>query len=105
DHFWFGPLSILSKEDQSDFNSVHFQKVLGEIGSRNTQRLLVTQMTFLSENGQKQNIGMIVNDWIDVQDDQYRYIAIDDMGMMIIRIVISEYFACEVGWGSKEVDN
>jgi len=63
------------------------------------QRLLVTQMTLLAENGEPHNIGMIINDWIDVQDDRYRYIAIDDMGSLVIRIVIAEYFACEVAWG------
>ena len=63
------------------------------------QRLLVTQMTLKSETGDQQNIEMLVNDWIDVQDDQYRYIAIDDMGTLVIRIVIAEYFACEVAWG------
>ena len=26
-------------------------------------------------------------------------LAIDDMGQIVIRIVISEYFACEVAWG------
>lgn len=63
------------------------------------QRLLVTQLTMPSATGEKQNIGMLINDWIDVQDDLYRYIAIDDVGVLIIRIVISEYFACEVAWG------
>ncbi len=98
DHFWCGPLLSLSKEDQETFNSAHFQQNLGEVGSRNMQRLLVTQMTIQSENGEKQNVNMIINDWIDVQNDQYRYIAIDDMGTLIIRIVIAEYFACEVIW-------
>jgi hypothetical protein len=63
------------------------------------QRLLVTQITRLSENGEQLNEGMIINDWVDVQDDRYRYIAIDDMGQIVIRIVIAEYFACEVAWG------
>jgi hypothetical protein len=101
DHFWFGPLSILTQEKQSDFNSVHFQENLGEVGSRGMQRLLVTQMSFQAENGHKKNIQMIFNDWIDVQDDQYRYIAIHDMGMVIIRIVISEYFGCELVWSTS----
>jgi len=99
DHFWCGPLSWLPQETRDAFDSVHFQQVFGEVGSRNMQRLLVTQMTLLAENGEPHNIGMIINDWIDVQDDRYRYIAIDDMGSLVIRIVIAEYFACEVAWG------
>lgn len=97
-HFWCGPLSSLPQENQEAFNSVHFQEVLGEVGSRNMQRLLITQIILPSENGEKQNIEMLINDWIDIQDERYRYIAIDDMGVFVIRIVIAEFFACEVVW-------
>lgn len=90
DHFWCGPLSLLPQESQEVFNSVHFQKNFGEIGSRNMQHILVTQITLNSEDGGNQNIEMLINTWIDVQDDQYRFIAIDDMGTLIIRIVIAE---------------
>jgi hypothetical protein len=99
DHFWCGALASLPQENQEAFNSVHFQQVFGEVASRNMQRLMVTQMIRLSENGEQQNLGMLINDWVDVQDNQYRFIAIDDMGQIIIRIVIAEYFACEVAWG------
>jgi len=99
DHFWCGSLSSLPQENREAFDSVHFQEVFGEVGSRNMQRLLVTQITRLSENGEQQNVGMIINDWIDVQDDRYRYLAIDDMGQIVIRIVVAEYLACEVAWG------
>lgn len=95
DHFWCGPLSSLTEENREPFNSVHFQQILGEVGARNMQRLLVIQMTLKSG----ETVKMIINDWIDVQDDRYRYQAIDDMGQVIIRIVIAEYFACEVVWG------
>jgi len=99
DHFWCGTISSLSQEDQNTFHSVHFQEILGEIGSRNQQRLIVMQMTIPCGTGEQQNVGMLINDWIDVQDKSYRYIAIDDMGMLIIRIVIAEFYACEVSWG------
>ncbi|MGJ1396476.1 hypothetical protein [Sphingobacterium multivorum] len=100
EHFWCGPLSLLPQDNREVFHSVHFQEMLGEVGSRNLQRLLVTDVIFGSENRDKQNIRMLINDWIDVQDNRYRYIAIDDMGLLIIRIVLSEYFACEVAWKS-----
>lgn len=99
DHFWCGALYSLAQEDQDVFHSVHFQEIFGEVGSRNMQRLLVMQMPVQHENGEQRNLGMLINDWVDVQDNLYRYIAIDDMGMLIIRIVVAEYFACEVGWG------
>lgn len=98
DHFWCGPLSLLTEECREAFDSVHFQQVSSEIGSRNMQRFLVTQITKLAENGEQQNIGMLINDWIDVQDGRYRFLAIDDMGQIAIRIIIAEYFACEVAW-------
>ncbi len=98
DYFWCGPLLSLPQEAREDFNSVHFQEILGEIGSRNIQRLLVTQMTHLTENGEPQTVNMVINDWLDVQDGLYRYLAIDDMGSIVIRIVIAEYIACEIEW-------
>ncbi|MGQ3013462.1 MAG: hypothetical protein ACT6QS_07135, partial [Flavobacteriales bacterium] len=98
DHFWCGPLLSLTQEGRALFDSVHFQQTFGEVGSRNMQRLIVTQMAIQDENGEQRNVEMLINDWVDVQDNQYRYLAIDDMGSIMIRIVISEYFACEVAW-------
>lgn len=98
DHFWYGPLSSLPQENRDAFDSVHFQYVFGEVGSRNMQRLLVTQMPMQSIDGEQQNVGMIINDWIDVQENRYRFLTIDDAGVLVIRIVIAEYFACEVAW-------
>lgn len=98
DSFWCSPLSSLSQENRKAFDSIYFQQILGELGSRNMQRLLVTQITRLDENGEQQNEQMIFNYWIDVQDDRYRFIAIDDMGQIVIRIVVAEYLACEVAW-------
>ena len=98
DHFWCSPLILLTQEEQETFNAAHFPHVLGEVGSRNMQRLQVLQMTRFDENGKEQNTGMLFNDWIDVQEDRYRFLAIDDLGQIVIKIVISEYFACEVSW-------
>lgn len=98
EHFWCGPLFSLPQENREAFDSIHFQQFFGEVGSRNMQRLLVTQITRLNENGEQQNEEIIFNDWIDVQDERYRFIAIDDMGIIVIRIVIAEYLACEVAW-------
>ncbi len=98
DYFWCGPLLLLSKECREAFNLVYIQQIGGEIGSRNIQRLLVTQITRLDENGEQQNIEIIINDWIDVQDGKYRFLAIEDMGQIVIRIVIAEYFTCEIAW-------
>lgn len=98
DHFWCGPLASLPQATRNSFDSVHIQQMFGEIGSRNLQRMLVTQMPLQSEAGEQQKTEMLINDWVDVQDDRYRYLAIDDAGGLVIRIVVAEYLACEVAW-------
>jgi hypothetical protein len=98
DHFWCGTLASLPQDDREAFDSVHFQQLFGEVGSRNLQRMLVTQMILQSESGEEQRVGLLINDWVDVQDDTYRYLAIDDIGGLVIRIVVAEYLACEVAW-------
>lgn len=97
-HFWCGPLASLTQENRLAFDSVHFPQIFGEVGSRNLQRMQVTQMTFLSESGENQKVEILINDWVEVQDDQYRYLAIDDAGEVVIRIVVAEYLACEIAW-------
>lgn len=92
--FWFGLLNSLSEENKIDFNSAHFQENVGEIGSRSMQRFLVT--TIINQNGE--NINLIINDWIDVQENKYRYITIEDKGKIMVRIVIDELFGCEAVW-------
>lgn len=96
--FWYGLLSSLSEEEKDLFNSVHFQQNVGEMGSRSIQRLLILQLS----NQDGSNTPIIINDWVEVQDTRYRYIAIDDMGIKIIRIVIDEFFGCEVVWEEDE---
>jgi len=97
-HFWCGSLLSLPLENREAFDSIHIQQFFGEVGSRNMQRMLVTQMALKSEAGDPHNVGMLINDWVDVQENQYRYLAIDDAGELVIRIVVAEYFACEVAW-------
>lgn len=99
DYFWCGPLAELTHEQREEFDAVHIQHLLGEIGSRNTQRMYILEAKFQSYSSDgEQKLQLVVNDWVDVQEGYYRYLAIDDVGGIIIRIVISEYLACEVGW-------
>jgi hypothetical protein len=98
DQFWCGPLMALSKEERELFNAPHMQQMFGEIGSRGLQRLLVTEMVLQTEKGDKSVFRCLVNDWIDVQENYYRYLAIDDVGGLVIRIVIAELYACEIAW-------
>lgn len=99
DHIWCGPLHLLPQKQREAFDAVHFQQMVGEIGSRGLQRMIVAQIDLQPVGGGKKMASqMLINDWVDVQDGNYRYIAIDDVGGVVIRIVISEYLACEVCW-------
>ncbi|GAB5520310.1 MAG: hypothetical protein RhofKO_25610 [Rhodothermales bacterium] len=73
--------------------------MIGEVGSRNLQRMYILQTTLLqSESGDQLDLSLLVNDWVDVQEGLYRYLAIDDAGWVVIRIMVSEFLACEVAW-------
>lgn len=104
-HFWCGPLATLSQDQREQFDAAHIQQMFGEIGSRGLQRMLVTQIALQSETGTRSEQTLLVNDWVDVQDDLYRYLAIDDSAGLVIRIVIAEYLACEVAWRISETLN
>jgi len=81
-----------------DWNASHVQQLVGEVGSRGLQRAFVTELTLRSQAGETTSVGLLVNDWVDVQQGRYRYLAIDDGGQIQIKIVIGEYLACEVTW-------
>lgn len=97
-NFWCGPLASLPHDQREAFDSVHFQQLFGETGSRNQQRMIVTHIFLQSDSGDQHQLGMLINDWVDVQDEHYRYIAIDDLDGIVIKIVVRDYFACEVAW-------
>jgi hypothetical protein len=40
---------------------------------------------------------LIADDWIEVQEGRYRYVAVAGGGVLV-RIVIEEYLAAEVCW-------
>lgn len=96
--FWWSPLEQLPEQEQEMFHSAHVAHLLGEVGSRGMQRQYVTQLQLQGDNGHPSTIGLIVTDWVDVQEDTYRYLAIHDTDSVKIRIVIREYLACEVTW-------
>lgn len=98
DYFWFGPLVVLSEEDREAFDAPHIQSILGEIGSRGMQRMYATVVSLQPESGEKIMSPQPINDWVEVQNNHYRYLAIDDLDGIGIRIVIADYLACEIEW-------
>ena len=77
------PLGNLSKDERSDFEHIDHGRGFPEVGSRMLTRLLTGQEM---ENG-----------WIVVQDNVYRFAAVENGGFSV-RIVIREFLAAEVWW-------
>lgn len=97
--FWCRPKQTMSKEEWDDFDASHVTELFGEVGSRGLQRLMVTQVNLINpQTGEEETMGLLINDWVEVQDDCYRYLAIDDQDGVKIKIVIAEYLACEISW-------
>ena len=64
---------------------------------------MFTEMQVQNELGEQTAVCMLVNDWVEVQGGLYRYLAISDSGGVAIRIVIADYVACEVAWGTSDL--
>lgn len=82
----FLPLMSMTEDDRLDFESEPSSRTLSvwaEVGSRAMQR----QAESWPEG----------TEWLTVQRGRYRYLASAD-GRVIIRMVLSEYLACEVVW-------
>lgn len=95
---WWHPLALMSEEQRDSYEGSHVVQAFGEVGSRGLQRLLVTQLTLQSATGEMSTVDLLINDWVEVQEGQYRYHAIDDGGEVKIKIVIGEYLASEIVW-------
>ena len=92
------PLLSMTVAEQESFDEAHYPHLFGEVGSRGMQRTLVVQAALQSADGSVSNIGFLINDWVEVQEGNYRYLAIDDDHGISVKIVIREYLACEVKW-------
>lgn len=99
---WWRPLNRLTPEELENFDSIHVLGPLGEIGSRGSQRTMVAQMTLEAASGERLSWALAFNDWIDVQEGRYRYLAINDPDEIRIKMIIGEYLACEVTWPTRE---
>jgi len=92
------PISQMTDEEIESFDAAYITSNFGEVGSRGLQRLLVTQVKLKSSTGQMSSMNLLVNDWVDVQEGRYRYLAIDNSEGVKIKIIIAEFLACEVTW-------
>lgn len=92
------PLSIMTPEQREAYDAPLPVEIFPELGSRGMQRIAVTQVTLSAQSGQMKSLGVLLNDWIDVQEDRYRYLASDTIDGIRIRIVIREFLASEISW-------
>jgi len=97
------PLHLMTGEERDSYEAAHVVGLFGEVGSRGMQRLMVTQVTLQTSTGESKAIDYIINDWVEVQENRYRYHAIDDDDEVRVKIVIGEYLACDVAWRHYEV--
>ena len=95
---WWSPLASLDNDQLRYFEEVRPPQLLGEIGSRASQRMKVLQVEVVGPDGIKSVLNFLVNDWIDVQEGRYRYLATDQDGSIEVRMVIGDFLACEVIW-------
>jgi len=86
-HVMTTPIHLLGADTRNHFETSPVPRVWPELGSRAMRRMLIAG----SE---------VHSDWIEVQEGQYRYLAVTG-GELMIRIVIGEYLACEVIWDDK----
>ncbi|MFA5862743.1 MAG: hypothetical protein WDA16_13715 [Candidatus Thermoplasmatota archaeon] len=97
-HVAFGSIHTLAPEAREEFDSAHFPHLLPEIGSRATQRMMVVQAAISGSNGQVAIRPMLMQDWIDVQEDRYSYLATDDGAGVRVRLLVGGYLACDIRW-------
>lgn len=95
---WWQPMELLPDQFLEEFNATHVIQTFGEVGSRGMQRLRVAEVKLAGLNGEESLLQLILNDWVDVQEGRYRFHAIDDGGIISIKMVIGEYLACNVTW-------
>lgn len=97
--FSWGPLALLSGEQREWFEDVQVSELYPEIGSRAMQRMAVAQFTFAGPDGAEQrHDALLVNDWLEVQEGRYRYLAYEDPSGVHVKIVIDEYLYCYACW-------
>lgn len=73
-----------------------------EIGSRAYRNIYVVQAGLSSfESGSKLNANLVMLDWTDIQDGEYRYIAYFNQKYLIVKMILLDYLYGEVVFQEK----
>ena len=89
-HLVFSPLLSLTAQARKDFEQAALSGQIGgwpELGSRSFLRALGEPVDSFEE----------IDGWTVVQPGRYRYVVSEDGGVLV-RMVLSEYLACEAYW-------
>lgn len=89
-------LSSFTEEEKEQFCDFQVVDSIVEIGSRNQQRLKVLEAVLQSPSGEAIKTGIVINEWVEVQPDIYKYHASFLNEKIIVKIVMFDFFACEV---------
>ncbi|MFC1467803.1 hypothetical protein ACFLQY_03840 [Verrucomicrobiota bacterium] len=84
---YMAPFASLSEEQKDEFENIDYMMptMWPEVGSRAMQRLLIVEDCVYDEG------------WVVVQSNRYRY-AVIQSEVIEVRMVFSEYLACQVIW-------
>jgi hypothetical protein len=101
-HLACGVMSLLSPEAAAEFDQPLPVTVWPEVGCRLLQRdCVVTAKLRSVKDGREQDVTFTMFDWIEVQPDRYRYLVNPFADGVVVRIVLSEFLACEVIWSDS----
>ena len=92
------PLHTMLEKDREEFDAPYFPELWGEVGSRGFLRSGLITVDLVSAEGNHIEVPIIMNDWLDVQDGRYRYLAYETANESVVKIVIGEYLACLIVW-------
>lgn len=103
----WSPFEWLDLEARERFETPHELVGYPEVGSRASQRFEVVSMTLAPTDPSlpSQEVQMLMRPgWLEVQEGRYRYLAQDLGDEVVVRIVLSEFLACEVVWSQRSED-
>lgn len=106
-NLWYGFIPSFDDEerDELDIDSclVLENEFLPEVGSRIYDKYRVATVALKNEEtSEVSNISMLVLDWIEIQEETYRYLVFYKGDYRIVRIIIDEYFFIEAIFEIKE---
>ena len=86
-----------------EYAEVMNDKMLPEIGSRVYRKLLTFRLPLERFDGDGNlNLDLLMMDWTDIQDGEYRYIAYIDGDRMIVKMIIMDCLFGEVAFQRRD---